>query len=124
MDQRRYRSASPGVTFSAAGLAVAYAQKEPVLLLVSTLSALAFWATEGAWKAWQKAFYKRIEDIEDYFAGKNKDAVPLQIARTWEASFDKYWLVHRKPLLKPNVLVPHVVVAAAGLLLYFWGPRG
>src|SRR5262245_35855477 len=82
------------VTFSAATIAVAYTQHEPWLLIVAAVSAAAFWLTEAAWKAWQLAFFPRIDAIEDHFAGRGETA-PLQASTSWKVSYCDWWIVRR-----------------------------
>jgi hypothetical protein len=113
------------VTFSAAGLALAYDKHNPQILLVASLSALVFWLTEAVWKIHQRAFYARIEAIEDYFnSGGMGVTPPLQIRRSWFASYrgphsGVRWL--RVPF-HLGVALPHLVIVAAGLLLYAVDP--
>src|SRR5688500_5936924 len=75
------------VTFSAAGIGLAYDKGKPTILLVAALSALVFWIVETVWKIHQRAFYDRVERIEAYFAGAPDEIFPLQISRSWFASF-------------------------------------
>ena len=113
------------VTFSAAGLGLAYQQGKPLLLLIAALSALTFWIVEAVWKLHQHAFYPRIETLEAWFAGESPDApAPLQISRAWtRACCRSIWYFARVPFIL-GVMLPHAVVAAAGLLLYLFWPPG
>ena len=118
------------VTFSAAGLGLAYQQHNRILLLIAALSAVIFWIVEAVWKMHQRAFYARIREIEAHFAlvGHGSFA-PFQILRSWQTSFgggagaDEGGL--RGRLAVPffaGVMLPHVVVALAGVALYLVCP--
>ena len=76
------------VTFSAAGLGLAYQQHNPVLLLVAAGSALVFWMVEAISKLDQRAFIPRIQQIEDWFARSHgKDSAPFQINRQCKRAY-------------------------------------
>ena len=113
------------VTFSAAGLGVAYQQGIPILLLIASLSAATFWLIEATRKAHQHALYPRITAIESHFAGTGDSELrPLQISSGWDSGLrglrhDWRWL--KIPFLV-GVMLPHVVIVAAGILLYFYYP--
>jgi hypothetical protein len=135
------------VTFSATGLALAYQQRVPILLLVAAGSAIVFWLIEMLWKLYQRAFYARLSEIELYLRNPvNRTIVPLQIRHSWHASFwgtppreaagaenradandtaapqgprKRLWL---RVALFPGVMLPHVLVAAAGGALWFFCP--
>jgi len=124
------------VTFSAAGLGLAYQQHNPVLLLVAAGSALVFWMVEAIWKLDQRAFFKRIRQIEDWFAKGSPDrtAAPFQInsqcAREYFTGLSgpegrrdlaERGFVFVVPFYA-GIMLPHVVVFAAGVLLYFVAP--
>lgn len=122
------------VTFSAAGLGAAYLQAQPVLLLISALSALVFWMVEALWKTNQQAYYPRIREIEKYFAegGKGEAIAPFAIGTAWSAAFRRkrgYWRAFAI-MGWPHVALPHIVVVAAALALLalsqtssFFAPR-
>jgi hypothetical protein len=119
------------VTFSAAGLGFAYQQHNKILLLVAAGSALAFWIVEATWKYHQRAFYPRIVDIEQWFAEQSRaGAEPFQIITRWKSEFaagkadwiyarhaGSSWKAYAVPFFL-GVMMPHVVIGAAGLLLY------
>lgn len=113
------------VTFSAAAIGFAYDKQQIVILAVSIVTALAFWLVEALIKVNQQAYYPRIGEIEDYFAGGER-RVPMQIGRTWSAAFrttGKYQRAFRIALW-PHVFMPHVAIAALGLALVFLHPPG
>lgn len=113
------------VTFSAAGLGFAYDKGNPQILLIASLGALVFWLTEAVWKIHQRAFYARIETIEDHFrTGATGATPPLQIRRSWFASYrgpDSTMRWAKVPF-HLGVALPHAVVVMAGLLLYNFDP--
>lgn len=120
------------VTFSAAGVGLAYHQKNNVLLLVAAGSALVFWIIEATWKYYQRAFYPRIFEIEQWFAtqGAGTAEKPFQISTRWRNEFARWtddwiytsgWKALAIPLFV-GVMMPHVVVFAAGVALYICHP--
>jgi len=118
-DSRALTIKAWSVTFSAAGLGLAYQQETPVLLLIAAGSALAFWLVEAMWKVSQQSYYQRIRAIEAHFRG-DKATVPLQIAASWHRSFiarGRYRDALRL-MAWPHVAMPHVLVAIAGVALW------
>lgn len=126
------------VTFSAAGLGLAYQQHNPVLLLVAAGSALAFWIVDAVWKYHQRAFYPRALMIERWFAARAAEpaAAPFQINTFWQSEFGRgmldrvqtretnsLWKSYAIPLFV-GVMMPHAAVCAAGVALYLWFPPG
>ena len=124
------------VTFSAAGLGLAYQQHNPVLLLVAAGSALAFWIVDAVWKYHQRAFYPRVYAIEHWFLARAAEpaAAPFQINTHWQSEFGRglldrihtrdtgsTWKAYAIPLFV-GVMMPHAAVCAAGILLYWWFP--
>jgi len=111
------------VTLSAAGIVTAYAQLKPMILLVAAFSALVFWSVEALWKANQQAFYARIHAIETAVA-TGESLSPLQIATSWSRAWRDNGRSRRALgiMAWPHVLLPHVLVAAAGLILYLVAP--
>src|SRR3954447_104242 len=71
------------VTFSLVAVVGAFASHAPAVLLIAAFGSCMFWTIECMWKTFQYAFYERINEIEDYFAGKGKPPDPLQIGRAW-----------------------------------------
>jgi hypothetical protein len=111
------------VTFSAAGLGLAYQQHSPPLLLIAAGSALVFWIVEAMWKVNQQAFYRRIRQIETHFRG-GRQTVPFQVATSWFWSFrkQKKYRLALRIIWWPHVFLPHVIVMAAGVGLFFLYP--
>ena len=120
------------VSFSAAGLGLAYQQHVPILLLIAAFSAIVFWIVETVWKVHQRAFFLRIREIEKHFAliGHGGFA-PFQILSGWQRSFGGPAPVEDETSLRgklavflfAGVMLPHIVVVVAGVLLFFvWPP--
>lgn len=112
------------VTLSAAAIVAAYVEDAPTVLLVASGSALVFWLIEAVWKVNQQAFYKRIRQIENHFNGTYELSSPLQIATAWSAAWrergrDRFAL---RVMWWSHVALPHIVVAMAGLILFFIAP--
>ena len=116
------------VTFSGAGIGLAFQQDNRVLLLVAALSALLFWMVEAEWKYLMRSFYGRIREIENHFAlvGHGSFA-PFQMMRGWRQSLGE--VADREPgrfrgAFRLAIMLPHAPVAAAGLALFVAWPMG
>jgi hypothetical protein len=103
------------VSFSLAALVGAFISHSPAILLVSSLSACLFWFIECTWKTFQYAFYARMNEIENFYAGKAEQPAPFQIGRSW---YDRWSQLGRVKMCRmlcwPHVALPHAVVAALG----------
>lgn len=122
-DERALTIKGWSVTVSMAGIAAAFLEKAAVLLLLAGLAALLFWLIEGLWKAFQHAHYRRIRQIERYFAGAwpaQKKIAVLHITGSWHYSWstNKSGTLWRILFSRPHVYLPHAVVAFGGLLLW------
>lgn len=124
-DQRTLTIKAWSVTFSAAGLGLAYAQKASVILIVAALSALVFWIVEALWKTNQQPYYARIAAIEAHFSGDPAaTTTPFRIGASWNQAFraaggyGRAWRI----MLWPHVLLPHAAIVAAGILLFLLMP--
>ena len=106
------------VTFSATAIGFAYEKAKPEILLVAILSAAAFWIVEALIKVNQQAYYRRIAEIEEHFAGE-RETKPFQIGRAWGAAFDEHRRYRRvfSVMTWPHVFMPHLAIAAVGLSL-------
>ena len=116
------------VTFSAAGLTFAYQQKIPIILLVAAASAAAFWIVDTLWKVHQHAFYERVEQIEAIFRTidsgvQPENAAPFQLTGSWWASAKSFGLGrYIRCSLFGHVMLPHILIVAAGIALYALNP--
>lgn len=125
-DQRALTIKAWSVTFSAAGLGLAYSESERAIPLVASLSAIVFWIVESLWKTNQQAYYPRIGEIEAHFSLAESLTMPLAIKRSWSESWrqrGKYGLAFHI-MRWPHVALPHVFVVVAGLLLFLLFPPG
>jgi hypothetical protein len=78
------------------------------LIPYAVFASLLFWFIDAYWKSFQYANYRRISQIEDYFAGKRSELVPMQITRSWMISYRKGGRVRfLKILFWPHVLLPN-----------------
>lgn len=81
------------------------------LIPYAAAAALFFWFIDAYWKTFQYAHFRRIGQIEDYFAGKRNEIKPMQIARSWTISMNKGGkLRFIKILFWPHVLLPNGVL--------------
>ena len=122
-DERALTIKGWSVTVGMAGIAAALVEKAPVLMLLSALASLLFWLVEGLWKAFQQAHYRRIRQIERYFAGEwpaQKKFHVGHITGSWHYSWsqNKSGTLWRIMVGRPHVYLPHAVVLVAGVALW------
>ena len=107
------------VTFSLASICAAYASKAPSLLVVASLSSLLFWLLESNWKTFQYAYYKRADQIEEYFRGEENNLQPMQIRVSWYEDWKKGGRERMFRIMRwPYVAMPHLFVFLLGLILF------
>ena len=132
-DQKALTIKAWSVTFSAAGLGLAYQQHLPILLLAAACSALAFWLVEAVWKSHQYGYYPRLLEIEEWFRAHSDTAgdAPFQITSQWRpvtaagGTANPARAIALKRRFIPffaGVCLPHVIVAAAGVGLFLLYP--
>ena len=114
-DGRAITIKSWSITFSFAALVGAFVSHSPAVFLLAGFSAVLFWLIEGYWKTFQYAYYDRSGKIEDYFAEKRKDIIPLQIGRDWFKRWQgggskRLWRI----MFWSHVALPHVAIVATG----------
>lgn len=114
-DQRGLTIKAWSVTLSMGGIAAAFTQKQPGLLLLASLSAILFWLIEAIWKRFQLAYYYRIKNIEAYLSGESPDGFSApRITRDWSTGFRQYSL--QRVIWWPQIFLPHLVVALFGVV--------
>lgn len=101
------------------------AERSDALFLLSLLAAVCLWGLEGFWKIYQRAFDRRIETLEAWFADPDAAAIaPFQILASWRGSFHASKAGGAmasdllRILLKPAVCIPYLPIAAAGCALF------
>jgi hypothetical protein len=113
------------VSFSMAALVGAFATGAPAVLLLSAFASCLFWAIECMWKTFQYAFYERLNQIEDHFAGKGNAPAPLQIGRAWYDRWSKLGAWKFTCIMAwPRVALPHAAVVFLGLVLFLLHAAG
>jgi hypothetical protein len=116
-DQRGLTIKGWSVTVSLTGIAAAFTQKQPALLLLASLSGVLFWLIETIWKRFQVAYYYRLRIIESFLSGENPEGFTApRITRDWGTGFRRYGFIH--VMFWPHIFLPHFVIAMAGLLLW------
>jgi len=107
------------VTFSLVAVVGAFASHASAVLLIAAFGSCMFWAIECMWKTFQYAFYERINEIEDYFAGKCEPPDPLQIGRAWYSRWSGMGAGKFLCMLSwPRVATPHALVALLAVTLF------
>jgi hypothetical protein len=91
-------------------------------LAAAALAAIAFWLIEAYWRTSQRAFFARINAIEDAFRdGTEGTLAPFQIGRSWLDSYHRnprhvFWHIAGEwRIMLPHLLVAALALAAAGL---------
>ena len=115
-DQRALTIKAWSVTLSMAGIGAAFTQKVPILLLLAAAASLCFWIVEALWKTFQNAYYPRVEEIERFWRGEQASLRPFQIASSWIGGWRQRKT--RRILLWPHIMLPHVLVAIAGVVIW------
>ena len=107
------------VSFSLAAIGGAFAAHANSIFLVASFSALLFWLVEAIWKSTQYAFYDRSGKLEQFFAGKQQQLVPMQVGSSWYAHYKKGRITRLLRILCwARVALPHAPVALLGLVLF------
>jgi hypothetical protein len=111
------------VTFSAAGLGLAYVQGEPLILFLAATGALVFWIVEAFWKVNQQAYYPRLVEIERHFAG-GPPTTPFQITQSWSRTYhERRGYLYALTIMRwPHVALPHLLIIVGGIMLYALHP--
>lgn len=90
-----------------------------ILILFASMTSVMFWIIDASWKNFQYANYKRIWEIEKYMRGEIQKIDHLQIATSWNQSFQKLGVKQFfRILLWRHVLIPHGFMSLLLLLLY------
>jgi len=106
------------VSFGLATVAGAFISHRREVFVLASLASLCFWFLEVLWKSFQQVFYKRIEQIEGYFAGGPTALPPFQIKASWYKSWkDLKAGFYFRMSFWPHVCLPHVFVMVVALLM-------
>ncbi len=104
------------VALAASGTGLLY-RKE--VFMLGFFAALVFWYLEAYWRGLSHFFSARIQEIEQAFrSSKWKEEIPLQVYSTWDKEYRKSKDQTLRYMIKPAVLLPHIVIAAIDLVLY------
>jgi len=116
-DQKSLSVKAWSVTVGITGIASAFHQGVPALLLVAAVASLLFWTIEVYWKVFQNSFYPRVRRIEKYFRTGNGAIAPLQMTKSWYGAFEKIKAdrSYLKIAFYPHVFLPHLLVVLGGV---------
>jgi hypothetical protein len=108
------------ITFSMAVLVGAFTSHAAVVLLIASSASLLFWALEALWKSFQLGYYHRIDVIEQHFRSPAEEIPrPLQIREAWMERWNATpWAEVWRIAWWAHVALPHLLAAAAGVILY------
>lgn len=105
------------VALAAIGAGIVYSKE---VLLAGFISSLVFWYLEAYWRGLSYFFSVRINHIESAFQSEQwKKETPLQVYSTWSDTYKKEKDQTLNYMFKQTSFLPHVVIAAVCLLLYF-----
>lgn len=108
------------VTVSMVGIGSAFVLQVPVIFLLSGASAVIFWMLEYKWSSYQQSFIERAQEIEEYFAGENRNIVLFQLGKRFRDVRESLTFAKRvNILLFTHIMVPHVIISIVGVFLYF-----
>jgi len=110
-----------GVTVSGAAIGLAVSQKVPSAFLLVCVLAAGFWTTEVRFKLLQLGHTQRAKELERHLSDPDPAASPARAPRILGAFGEQSALnlrSHRwrSVLLWPQVMFPHVVFVAVGIL--------
>jgi len=89
--------------------------------LVAGLFAIPFWLTETIWKLFQAAYVERLIEIERCISLPDLSCETPKIINSWQESFNDETIVNWMEIaFKPHILLPHIVLLAAGITLFFY----
>ncbi|QXQ04763.1 hypothetical protein KX816_10585 [Sphingosinicellaceae bacterium] len=117
-DDRALQIKGWSVTVSLAGAIAAIVsdkisdQQRGYALIACAAAAAGFWLIETYWKLFQRAFFGRINEIEDALRAGTADTVrSFQIGRSWQTSFQQYGVaMFLHVALTASVALPHVLI--------------
>lgn len=106
------------ITVGLAALGAGFAYND-VLFLGALLSGLLFWYLEGYYRGLSYYFSQRIQEIEIHIRSREWDElVPMQVYYRWGKTFEEKGSQTWRYMWKGPNMLPHLVLAAAGLALY------
>jgi len=123
-DDRALQIKGWSVTVSLAGVIAALASdkltdaRRAQALIAAAVAAVAFWLIEAFWRTSQRAFFARINAIEDAFRiGTETTLTPFQIGHSWMASYRAhpqrvFWHIASEW----RTMLPHLLVALLALI--------
>jgi hypothetical protein len=120
IDSKGLTIKSWAITVGLAAIGAGIVQRREILL-AGFFAALMFWYLEAYWRGLSHFFSTRIKDLEKVFqAGRWENAAPLQVYSTWNREYQKVGDQTLKYMFKRSTLLPHIVIAAITLFLFFW----
>jgi hypothetical protein len=113
------------VTFGLVAIVGAFTSRASLVLLIASFASLLFWILETLWKTFQLGYYRRIRAIERFYRSPNREIPPLQIYADWMREWRRTpWSQVFKMAMWPHVALPHVLVVAAGTILFVLSKLG
>ena len=96
----------------------AFTENKVVILFAAVVS-LMFWVIDGAWKTFQYANYRRINQIESFMRGDSTPITNLQITYSWRKSYRDGGKKHLlRIMFWHHIILPHGAMFILLLLLY------
>lgn len=119
-DERSLKIKSWSVTSCGVALGFGVTEHQPLLFCVAALGSLVFWYLETLWKTMQGMIIDRSNNIEAMLAQPSAVYPGPKIGHTFTTGFrdGSYWRRFRRTANYPNVRMPHILIFAAGVLMY------
>lgn len=107
------------VTFSLAAIVGAFASKSQWPIVIAAISSIGFWNTEIWIRMYQYSYYGRLNKIEEFYKGKQKNIIPMQMGSSWFKKFKSIGFRKRVEIaFWPEVRMPHLfIILLASLFL-------
>ena len=120
IDSKGLTIKSWAITVALATIGAGIVQRKEILL-AGFFASLMFWYLEAHWRGLSHFFAARIKEIELMFrTGDVTVETPLQVYSTWDREYKAVKDQTFKYLFKRSTALPHIVIAAITLFLYFW----
>jgi hypothetical protein len=118
IDKQGFTIKGWSITVAAGAVGAGLINGQEMLLWLGFISSLVFWFLEAKWRG-QLHFYRtRIIQIEERFVnGECLKLTPLQLYSEWEKEYNQVGSQTWKYICKSFTFLPHIIIAAASLLL-------
>ncbi|MEL6400080.1 MAG: hypothetical protein AAFR26_13580 [Cyanobacteria bacterium J06626_4] len=115
-----------GITGTGAAIALAFQQKQDLVVLLGSAIPLFFWILESQWKHFQRGFYPRVAEVEEILR-KDFHLRSPAVYGDWCRSFKRNTASKRRGylwdgLFNPSVFVSYILEIISLLLMWKFVP--